>query len=91
MFAVKMFFTQQVLREDYPLRMDYSQIILCELSNKSGHLEQVVFYDECIFHSNAVVNKHNARSWSVVNSDAANEVPVAFEKVTKRCGLRHKW
>lgn len=65
MFPYKMLFLQPLLQEDYPLRLDYSPIILHELNNESGYLGRIVFSGKCIFRTNEVINKHNVRVWGL--------------------------
>lgn len=89
MFPYRISFLQQLLPEDYPLRLAYAQHIRRELRNDSGYLERIVFSDECIFHTNGVVNKHNARVWGLENPRTVEEVPQRSEKVMVWCGM-HK-
>ena len=63
MFPYKLSFLQQLGSDDYPLRLNYENHIRRELRNDAGYLDRVVFSDECVFHTNGVVNKHNARVW----------------------------
>lgn len=54
-------FLQQLLPVDYLRRLTYAQQICCELGSASGFLDDMLFFDECVFHTNGVVEKHNAR------------------------------
>lgn len=51
--------TSWILLDGFP--PGYDQVICTELSNNSSYLEKVDFSDECMFHSNGVVNKHFKR------------------------------
>lgn len=48
---------------EYPLQLDYAQTIRHELSNDYEYLKNIFFFDELIFHTNEVFNKHSARVW----------------------------
>lgn len=75
-FPYKMSFSQQILQEDYPLRLDYTQIILLELSNDSGNLEKSFSFDECIIYSSGVVKTHNERLWDLESPRGVKEAAV---------------
>lgn len=62
-----MSFLPQHFPEDYPPRLDYAQIIRGQLNIAFGYQEGIFFSDQCIFHSNGVVNKHIARVWGLEN------------------------
>lgn len=89
MFPYKLSFLQQLGPDDYSLRLNYAYHIRRELRNDSGYLDRVVFSDECVFHTNGVVNKHNARVWGQENPHIVVEVPQNSEKVMVWCGM-HK-
>lgn len=89
MFPYKISFLQQLLPEDCLIRLNYAHHIRRELRNDSGYLDRVVFSDECVFHTNGVVNKHNARVWGRENPHTVVGVPQTSEKVMVWCGM-HK-
>lgn len=65
MFSLELFFPPQTVPEDYSMPLNYAQIILFELSNDSGCLGRIAFIDDCIFHTNAVFNKHKTNIWGL--------------------------
>ncbi len=60
MFPYKISFLQQFLLNDYRQRLQWAQHCRREIRNDSRYLSRIVFSDECIFHTNGVVKKHNA-------------------------------
>lgn len=87
MFPYKMFFLQQLLSDIYLPRLGYAQIIRSELSNDSLNPERIVFSHECIFLTNGVVNKLNARVWGLENPCAVEEVPLTSEEAMICCEM----
>lgn len=63
MVPYKTSFLQQLLAEDNLLRLNYAQIICRELSDCSGCLGRTFVPDECIFHTNGLVNEDKASVW----------------------------
>lgn len=49
------------------------------------YLERVGFSDDCLFQTNKVLNKHNARVSSTENPNTAEEVPPSPEKDLVLC------
>ncbi len=54
-----------------------------------NYLSRIVFSEECLFQTNGVVNKHNARIWGTSNPQMVQEVPLRSEKVMAWCAM-HK-
>lgn len=63
MFRYKTSFLKPLLLDDYPHRLMYAQRIRRDLRNDPGYVDHVLFPDDCVFHINGVVKKHNARVW----------------------------
>lgn len=62
MFRYKTSFLQQLLSENYRLPLVWAQHIGHELINGSRNLEEIIFSDESISHTNEVVNKQIAKN-----------------------------
>lgn len=77
MFAHKGSLLQQLLSDDYPLRLDYAQTICFDSINEYGHLERTAISDECSFRTSEVVNKHITRAWSVKSPRDVQKVQLA--------------
>ncbi len=89
MFPYKISFLQQLLPNDYQSRLEFAQHFRHEMRNDPGYISRIVYSDECLFHNNGVVNKHNARVWGTANPQMVIEVPLRSEKVMVWCAM-HK-
>lgn len=69
--------------------MNYANHILCGSRNDFRYLDDVLFSNECVFHTNRVVNKHNSRVWGHENTHNVVEVQQTAKKVMICCGV-HK-
>lgn len=78
---------RQLLREKYPLRLDYAHDICRELRNDSRYPACIVFSHECISRTNGVFSKRNARIRGLENPHAVEEVRGASDSVTEWCGM----
>lgn len=87
MFPYKISFLQQLLPADYSKRLQYARHVRHELRNDPQYLDRIVFSDECLFHTNGVVNKHNARVWGTENPRTVQQVPLRSEKVMVWCAM----
>lgn len=67
MFTFKISFLQELLSEDYPLRLTYAQRIRLELRTDFRYLGRIVLSDECVFHTIGAAQKRNARLWGLVS------------------------
>ena len=89
MFPYRISFLQQLLPRDYVDRLNWAQHCRREIRRDSQYLSRIVFSDECLFHTNGTVNKHNARIWGTENPQVVEEVPMRSEKVMVWCAM-HK-
>ena len=89
MFPYKISFLQQLSTRVYGERLQWSQHCRTEMEVDPQYLSRIVFSDECLFHTNGVVNKHNVRIWGTSNPKVVEEVPQNSEKVMVWCAM-HK-
>ena len=89
MFPYKISFLQQLLPNDYRQRLQWAKHCRREIRIDPNYLSQIFFSDECIFHTNGVVNKHNARIWGTEKPETVIGIPQSSTKVMVWCAM-HK-
>ena len=75
--------------EDKPKRMDWAVEMLDCIDNDSEFLRNWVFSDECTFHENGTVNRHNNVYWSDGNPGYVVQKNLGRKSVNVWCALAH--
>lgn len=63
----KPIYSQELHDGDDDRRLQFCQIMTDNLQNDPAYLRKITFSDECSFHLNGNVNKHNLHYWSIEN------------------------
>ena len=63
----KAIYSQELHDGDEDRRLQFCQIMKHNLENDPAYLRKLTFSDECNFHLNGTVNKHNLHYWSTEN------------------------
>lgn len=87
MFPYKLQVVQQLEDGDYTARIEFAQWCLQNIQGDSSFLNRVIYSDECVFHVDGKVNKHNVRIWGTENPHERREVARDSEKVTVWCAM----
>lgn len=85
MFPYKLQVVQQLEDRDYTARIEFAQWCLQNIQGDASFLNRVIYSDECVFHVDGKVNKHNVRIWGTENPHERREVARDSEKVTVWC------
>lgn len=89
MFQYKISFILQLsLLEDYPLLLDYAQIIRAELSNASEYLKRTIFSHERPFIAMTLSASIMQGPGDCSTALHSKKVPVTSKKVLVACGVQ---
>ena len=78
---------QELEDRDYEARIAFSNWFIENIELDASFLNRVIFSDECVFHVDGKVNKHNVRIWGSENRHETREVSRDSAKVTVWCAL----
>ena len=86
MLPYKISFLHQLLPDDNIERLLRAQYCGSKMRDDLEKLSRISFSNECLFHMNRTVKEHNARIWRSENPKTVQEVPIRYEKSTKKSG-----
>lgn len=87
MFPYKINILQELQDQDPAARTWFANWCMENIQSDSSFLNRIIFSDECVFHVDGKVNKHNVRIWGTENPHDYREVARDSEKVTVWCAM----
>lgn len=87
MFPYKIQMLQELEDRDPAARTWFANWCMENIQSDRSFLHRIIFSDECVFHVDGKVNKHNVRIWGTENPHAYREVARNSDKVTVWCAM----
>lgn len=78
----KPLYCQMLYDGDADRRLEFAQNILARFNHDPAFLRKIHFSDECVFHLNSTVNKHNVHYWGLENPHVRVQNPGKTQAIT---------
>lgn len=85
--AQKPHLVQQIFPEDCDIRMEFSKIMLDWKDNWPELFDNILWFDEAVFHVGGLVNRHNCHYWGDKDPGMTMEKLQSQPKVVIWCGF----
>ena len=78
---------QELHPEDFDRRLEMCQTLITKGTLDEEFWSSIIYSDECTFHINGIVNRHNSRIWGFENPHAITEFVRNSPKINVWCGI----